>query len=106
MARALINVPPKARKGDVVEIKALLPHPMETGYRSNPDGSLIPRDIINRLLVTYDGHEIFSAELFPAIAANPFFAFTTVATVSGTITFRWFDDKGGAQVETAGIVVE
>lgn len=106
MGRALLNVPPRARKGDIIEIKALVSHPMETGYRSNPDGSLIPRDIINRFLVTWNGQEIFSADLFPAIAANPYFAFTTVATESGTLTFRWFDDRGGAQVETAQITVE
>lgn len=106
MGRALINVPPKVRKGQVVEIKALMSHPMETGYRTGADGALVPRDIINRFLVTWNGQEIFSADLFPAIAANPYFAFTTVAQESGTIAFRWFDDKGGAQVETVSIVVE
>ena len=72
MARALINVPAKAKRGDVIEIKALISHPMETGYRTGPDGALVPRDIINRFICTYNGEEIFSADLFPAIAANPF----------------------------------
>ena len=106
MGRALINVPPKARKGEIVEIKALVSHPMETGYRTGSDGKLVPRDIINRFVVTWNGEEIFSADLYPAIAANPYFAFTAVATESGTIAFRWIDDRGGAQVETAKITVE
>lgn len=105
MARALINVPATAKRGDIIEIKALISHVMETGYRTGPDGSLIPRDIINRFSCTYNGEEIFSADLFPAIAANPFFAFTTVATESGLIAFRWIDDKGRAQLETANITV-
>ncbi|MHB2166768.1 thiosulfate oxidation carrier complex protein SoxZ [Alsobacter sp. R-9] len=106
MGRALINVPPKARKGEIIEIKALVSHPMETGYRTGSDGKLVPRDIINRFVVTWNGEEIFSADLYPAIAANPYFAFTTVATESGTVAFRWIDDRGGAQVETAKITVE
>jgi sulfur-oxidizing protein SoxZ len=106
MARALINVPAKAKRGEVVEIKALISHIMETGYRANADGSLVPRDIINRFVCTYNGEEIFSADLFPAIAANPFFSFTTVATETGLVAFRWIDDQGKAQLETANITVE
>ena len=106
MARALINVPATAKRGDIVEIKALISHPMETGYRTGPSGALVPRDIINRFVCTYDGEEIFSADLFPAIAANPFVSFTTVATETGQITFRWFDDQGRAHLESAKITVE
>jgi sulfur-oxidizing protein SoxZ len=106
MARALINVPAKAKRGEIIEIKALISHPMETGYRPGPDGKLLPRDIINRFSCTYNGEEIFSADLFPAIAANPFLSFTTVATESGLIAFRWIDDQGQAQLETATITVE
>lgn len=106
MARALINVPARAKRGEVIEIKALISHPMETGYRTGPDGALVPRDIINRFICTYNGEEIFSADLFPAIAANPFFSFTTTATENGLIAFRWLDDQGRAQLETAKIEVE
>ena len=106
MARALINVPATARRGDIIEIKALISHPMETGYRTGPDGSLVPRDIIQRFACTYNGEEVFSVDLFPAIAANPFFSFTTVATESGLLAFRWIDDQGRAQLETAKITVE
>ena len=106
MARALINVPATARRGDIIEIKALVSHPMETGYRTGPDGALVPRNIINRFVCTYNGEEIFSVDLFPAISANPFIAFTTVATESGLIAFRWIDDQGRSQLETVNITVE
>ena len=79
MARALINVPRKARRGEVIEIKALLSHPMETGYRRDNVGSPIPRDIISRFVCTYNGMEVFQADLFSAIAANPFLSFFMVA---------------------------
>ena len=105
MPAALVNVPKTVRKGDIVEIKTLMAHPMETGFRTGANGTLIPRDIIHRFVCTFEGVEIFAADLFPAIAANPFIAFTFAPQQSGTLTFRWFDDKGGAQVETARIEI-
>jgi sulfur-oxidizing protein SoxZ len=105
MARALINVPKTARKGDVIEIKAMISHPMDTGYRQGPNGTQIPLQIINRFVCTYGGEEIFSADLFPAVSANPFIAFSTVATASGILTFAWTDDTGDTQTASAEIVV-
>ena len=83
-ARALINVPAKAKQGEVIAIKTLISHEMETGFRPNDTGQLIPRNIIKEFVCTYNGAEVFRAELFPAISANPFISFTTVATESGT----------------------
>jgi len=106
MARALINVPPHARKGDIIEIKTLISHPMESGYRAGYNGSIIPRDIIRLFVCEYNGVEIFRAEFSPAIAANPFMSFHTIATESGAFTFRWTGDNDFAAVETTSIVVE
>ena len=105
MARALVNVPPSARRGSIVEIKALIAHPMETGFRADDSGAAVPRNIITRFVCTYRGEEIFSADLFPAMTANPFIAFSTVATESGEIVFTWTGDNGFAQTETATITV-
>jgi sulfur-oxidizing protein SoxZ len=106
MARVLINVPSRAKRGEIIEIKTLIAHPMETGYRLDSTGGAIARDIINLFVCTYNGAEIFRAELFPAIAANPFLAFFTTATESGEIVFSWTDDHGGTQTETRQITVE
>jgi sulfur-oxidizing protein SoxZ len=106
MARALISVPQTAKRGDVIEIKTLVAHPMETGYRRDSSGGAIPRDIINKFTCSYNGEEIFRADLFPAVAANPFFAFTTIATASGVLEFRWTDDRGETQTESRTITVE
>ena len=105
MARALINVPASARRGDIIEIKALISHEMESGFRRTQLGGLIPRDIITRFACTYDGVEIFRADFHPAIAANPFVAFSTIATGSGRIEFRWTGDNGFSAVESAAITV-
>jgi sulfur-oxidizing protein SoxZ len=106
MARALINVPAKAKRGEVIEIKTLIQHEMETGFRVGPNGQAIPRDIITDFICKYNGEEIFRADLHPAISANPFFTFFTVATESGTISFEWSGDNGFAVSETATITVE
>jgi sulfur-oxidizing protein SoxZ len=106
MARALINVPARAKRGEVIAIKTLISHIMETGFRHSTTGQAIPRDIITTLVATYNGAEIFRAELHPAIAANPFLTFYTVATESGTIAFRWTGDNGYDVSEQATITVE
>src|SRR5437868_13907619 len=105
MTRTLINVPGAARQGEIIEIKAMIAHVMETGHRHDAKGAPIPRDIINRFVCSYDGEEIFSAELFPAISANPYLAFTTIATRSGSIDFAWTDDQGMTQRASAEIKV-
>jgi len=106
MARVLINLPQRAKRGDIIEIKTLIQHPMETGYRLDSKGAAIPRDIINRFTCTYNGDEVFRAELHPAISANPFIAFSTVATETGELIFSWTDDRGQIQTETRQIDVE
>jgi sulfur-oxidizing protein SoxZ len=106
MARVLIKVPARAKRGEVIELKTLISHPMESGYRVGTNGALIPRDIITLFTCTYNSEEIFRAELSPAIAANPFIAFFTTATESGTFAFRWSGDNGFSATETASITVE
>jgi sulfur-oxidizing protein SoxZ len=105
-ARIMVSVPARARRGEVIEIKTLISHPMESGYRVGPNGALIPRDIIRLFTCTYDGEEIFRAELSPAIAANPFLSFFTTAVASGALAFRWTGDNGFEATHTAEITVE
>ncbi len=106
MASALINVPAKAKRGDVIEIKTLMSHIMETGYRRTATGEIIPRNIITSFTCRYNGAEIFRADLFPAVAANPFITFFTVATESGKFEFEWIGDRGFQETASTSIVVE
>ena len=105
MARVVVTVPASAKKGEVIEIRTLAGHVMETGFRRTERGVLIPRDIITRFACSYNGVEIFSAELHPAMAANPLISFSTVATESGTLEFKWTGDNGYAATESAKISV-
>lgn len=106
IGRALVHVPATAKRGEIIELKAMVAHVMETGYRIGVTGNPITRDIINQFVCTYNGAVVFSAELFPAIAANPFISFYTIATESGTIVFSWTDERGETRVQTTHIKVE
>ncbi len=99
MSITRIVVPTEVKAGAIVEIKTLIRHEMETGHRRDNFGKPIPRDIIHSFVVTYSGEEIFRAELFPGVAANPYFAFTTIATGTGELVFTWTDDTGRQTVE-------
>ena len=106
MPSALINVPRKARRGDIIEIKTLMSHIMESGFRRTSAGDLVPRDIITSFTCRYNGSEIFRADFFPAIAANPFLSFFTVAKESGKFEFEWIGDNGYSSSASASITVE
>jgi len=105
MARALVTVPPGARRGEVVLVRAQIAHPMETGYRSGADGVRVPRDVLRRFTCRYNGELVIEVDLHPAVAANPYLAFTVLALESGTLEFTWEGDGAFGQRETASIVV-
>ena len=105
LAPARISMPAEARKGEVVEIKALIRHVMETGQRTDSRGQPIPRDIISLFVVSYAGEEVFRMELNPGISANPYVIFSTVATETGELVFTWTDEKGAETVERKQLTV-
>ena len=105
MARTLINAPSSARRGEVIEIRATIGHPMETGFRAGEDGKVLPRNIIQNFSCRYNGELVFSAELFSAVSANPYIAFHTLATDSGTLVLNWEGDNGFAQTDSINLTV-
>ena len=105
MARTLLRVPASAALGEVVEIRTLIQHPMETGFRPGENGALHPRDIIRRFICLYNNRPVFDAELHPAIAANPYLTFTLRAEESGILAFTWEGDNGFSQTETRALTV-
>lgn len=105
MARTLLNVPRTAQRGEVIEIRTLIAHRMDSGFLSDAQGKRVPRDIIQRFACRYNGEPVFSAELFSAVSANPYLVFYMVATESGTLEFEWQGDNGFAQMERVALTV-
>ena len=100
-----MRVPSKAKKGEVVEIKTLITHPMETGRRKNEQGEILPRKIINRFECTLNGKQVFAVDLHTAVSSNPYLVFSVRVTESGTFEFAWTDDDGTVYKKTAKIQV-
>ncbi|HEX6610587.1 MAG TPA: thiosulfate oxidation carrier complex protein SoxZ [Hyphomicrobiaceae bacterium] len=99
MSKPRIKLPETAKVGDVIEIKTLISHVMETGQRRDAEGKTVPRDIINSLAVSFAGKEFFRASLQPGISANPYISFYLRVPGPGDIKFVWTDDAGKATVE-------
>ena len=102
---ARVQLPQGARRGEIIEVRIAIQHPMETGFRYDAMGKLVPKNVINSLKVSYNGAEIFSAELGSGIAANPYLQFCTVAEASGELVFEWIDDSGIRSSERAAISI-
>jgi sulfur-oxidizing protein SoxZ len=87
-------MPDSAAKGDVIQIRTIISHQMETGLRHDSQGEVIPRKIINKFQCLYNGEAVFSVDLHEAVSANPFFEFYVLATESGLLEFVWEEDGG------------
>lgn len=105
MAVIRISAPETAKRGEIIELKAMIQHPMETGYRRNEQGNIIPRNIITRFRCTYNGVVVCESEFFPGTAANPFVSFFARATQTGTLDFTWTDQEGKSWSERRTLTV-
>lgn len=100
-----VRVPAQAKKGDLIEIKTLISHEMESGQRKDSAGKTIPRQIINKFIAEFNGKGVFEAEWNPAISANPYQSFFFKANESGEFKFTWKDDNGSDYTTAAKITV-
>ncbi len=89
-----VKVPKTAAAGDTITIKTLISHKMESGQRKDKEGNLIPRSIINRFVVEFNGENVIDVTLEPAISTNPYFEFDATVPEAGEFTFTWYDDDG------------
>ncbi len=99
MTKPRIKLPTPAKVGEVIEIKTLVSHVMETGQRRDPEGKIIPRQIINAFTAKYAGQEVFAAEIHPGISANPYLAFFMKVPGPGEFEFTWTEDGGKTIVD-------
>lgn len=105
MADVRLQAPAAVRRGEAFEVKILIRHPMETGYRLTDSGQIIPRNVITRVTCRYNGQQVFRADPGPGIAANPLFTFWLTARESGELVFEWIDDSGAKNEERAPLNV-
>ncbi|MEM1428816.1 MAG: thiosulfate oxidation carrier complex protein SoxZ [Pseudomonadota bacterium] len=100
-----VRVPKSASAGETITIKTLISHTMESGQRKDKEGNLIPRSIINRFVVDFNGENVIDVTLEPAISTNPYFQFDATVPETGEFTFTWYDDDGSVYTESKSIDV-
>lgn len=100
-----VRVPKTAQAGEVVVLKTLINHDMESGLRKDRDGNVIPRRIINHFTCTFNGEVVIDVAMEPGISVNPYFEFEATVPASGTFTFRWVDDDGSVYEASEDITV-
>ena len=101
-----VKVPKSASAGEIITIKTLISHEMESGQRKDKDGNVIPRKIINKFTCEFNGTKVFECDIDPAISANPYFEFTAKVPESGTFKFSWVDDDGSVYAHEEKIEVK
>ena len=100
-----VKVPKSASAGEAITIKTLISHQMESGQRKDGDGNVIPRSIINRFVVDFNGQNVIDVTLEPAISTNPYFEFEAKVPEAGEFTFTWYDDDGSVYTESKSITI-
>lgn len=105
-AKARVKAPKTASKGEVVTIKTLMSHPMESGQRKDEAGNKIPRKIINKFTASYNEQAVFAVDLAPSISANPFIEFQLKVNESGSLKLEWHEDGGEIYTKTSKITVQ
>lgn len=100
-----IRMPATAKAGDVVEVKTLISHEMESGQRKDKEGKLIPRKIINKFVAKFNGKELMTVDWHAAVSANPYQSFFVRVPESGTFTFEWTDDDGSVYAAEQKVTV-
>ena len=105
MPDSRVSIPPRIVRGEPFEVRVLIRHPMETGYRTDDVGKSIPRNVIRTFTCRYDGNVVFSARMSSGIAANPYLRFFVTATKSGQLVFDWVDDAGVRGGDQSAVIV-
>lgn len=104
-AKPRVKVPKTAAAGEVITIKSLISHKMESGQRKDADGNLIPRSIINRFTCDFNGVNVIDVAMDPAISTNPYFEFDAKVDAAGEFKFTWYDDDGSVYEDKQSIEI-
>ena len=102
---ARIQLPESAKRGEIVDVRILIQHAMETGYRFDDRGTPIPRNVIKSIVCSFNGNEVLHVDTSSGIAANPYFQFSMVAKASGELVLAWIDDEGVRGTERQSLTV-
>lgn len=104
-AKPRVKVQKTAKVGEVINVKALISHLMESGQRKGSDGNLIPRSIINRFTCDVNGENVIDVAIEPAVSTNPYFEFEARIDADSDVVFTWYDDDGSVYTNTQQVAI-
>ena len=102
---ARLIVPSLVRAGEEFQVRLLIQHPMETGFRRDVDGNVLETNLLETLSLDFEGQPVFNALTMNALTANPFLTFVVVIKASGKFNARWRDMKGNVGSISASVRV-
>lgn len=102
---ARLIVPPLVRAGEEFQVRLLIQHPMETGFRRDVQGDIIEANLLESLSLDFEGQPVFTARSMNALTANPFLAFVVAIKQSGSFNARWRDQRGNVGSISASVRV-
>lgn len=90
---------------NITQIKAIITHPMHTGYSKDEAGQLIPAHFIQLVMIKHNQQPVIEMQLGTGISKNPYLTFhVNQAKLGDQITVEWHDNLGySEQAETTVI---
>lgn len=87
---------------DIIEVKLMIRHPMESGLRKDENGKKIPAHFIETLEVKCNEKIVFDAYLGMAVSENPFIMFSFKGGAKGDLLeVIWKDNRGDTRTDKA-----
>ena len=98
-----IILPVKITRDSVINVRALLSHPMLTGMSRDQAGIPIPAWFVKEVEVTYGGERVAYFEWTSGISRDPFVGFSLRASKEAPVSVTWKDNKGGVFTHSADV---
>jgi sulfur-oxidizing protein SoxZ len=98
-----VLLPPSITHGDVIYVRAIIEHPMDTGFFRTAEGQPIPAYFINDVTVTYGDEVVAHFEWTSGVSRDPSVTFPLKATHEAPVAITWKDNKGGVYHQSADV---
>ncbi len=93
--RMRAKLAPAPNQASMVEIKAIITHPMHTGQGKDDVGQLIPAHFIQLITITYNDKAVVDMQLGTGVSKNPYLAFKVKgAKLGDQVAITWHDNLG------------
>lgn len=83
-------------KDGIVNVKAIISHPMLTGLTKDKDGNTIPAHFVSEVVVTANDAVVMSANWGGAVSKDPYISFDYAGQSGDVVKLSWKDNQDNA----------